>query len=150
MRKIILSFLFVFSLLNAGEMGLKGGGCTLAQDGAVQLQLGDKVHSNVSYKAAAKSGKNFREIFIGSSIKAKDFTLSIVDYIPNKRMKGKPKTGLFMVQITTPSLTKSVTMTYIFDAGMISATGIFNKESIGFSSKVNYSLCYIAKNNKGT
>ena len=144
MKKIILSFLFTFSLLNAGEMGLNGGGCTLAQDGAVQLQIKDKIYSNVSYKAAAKSGKNFREIFVGSSINAKDFTLSIVDYLPNKRMKGKPKTGLFMVEVTTPSISKSVTMTYIFDAGVISATGIFNKESIGFNSKVNYSLCNIS------
>ena len=143
MFRTLLSLLFSLSLLSAGEMGLKGGGCTLAQEGEVQLSVASKVYQNVSYEAAAKSGANFREIFIGSIISAKETTLKIVDYLPNKRMKGKPKTGVFMVEVTTKSDAKIVTMAYIFDAGMISATGIFNNSPIGFSSRVNYSLCNV-------
>ena len=144
MQKIFLTILLVFSFLNAGEMGLKGGGCVLAQEGAVQLSVANKVYSNVSYKATAKSGKNFREIFVGSEIKVKGLSLKIIDYLPNKRMKNKPKTGIFMVEVTTQSGLKPLSMTYIFDAGMLSATGIFNKSSIGFVSKVKYSLCNVS------
>ena len=143
MKHLFLLFLLGFSLLNAAEMGLKGGGCSLAQEGKVQLQLGARIYSNVSYSAAAKSGANFREIFVGSQLKINGTTLSILDYKPNKRMKGKPKTGLFMVEIKTKTTTNNITMTYIFDAGMISATGIYNKSSIGFVSKVKYSLCNV-------
>lgn len=144
MYKLFLALLFSITLLNAGEMGLKGGGCVLAQEGEVQLSVAAETYSNVSYKAAAKSGANFREIFVGSVITTKKLTLKILDYLPNKRMKGKPKTGLFIVQVKTPSTTKNITMTYIFDAGMISATGIYNKSSIGFVSKVKYSLCNVS------
>ena len=143
MKRLFLVLLFSFTLLNAGEMGLKGGGCSLAQEGEVQLQLGNKVYSNISYSGAAKSGANFREIFVGSQLKVRGTTLKILDYKPNKRMKGKPKTGLFMVEVKTASTTSNITMTYIFDAGMLSATGIYNKSSIGFVSKVKYSLCHV-------
>ena len=144
LKKLLLIFFFSISILNAGEMGLNGGGCTLAQEGEVQVNIADKVYSNASYKAAAKSGKNFREIFVGSVINVKDTQLKIVDYIPNKRMKGKPKTGVFMVETKTTTGTKNISMTYIFDSGMISATGILNGSSIGFFSKVNYSLCSVS------
>ena len=143
MKRLFLALLFSFTLLNAGEMGLKGGGCSLAQEGEVQLQLGSKIYSDVSYSAAAKSGANFREIFVGSQLEVRGITLSILDYKPNKRMKGQPKTGLFMVSVKSGSTTEKITMTYIFDAGMISATGIYNKSSIGFVSKVKYSLCNV-------
>ena len=143
MKRVLLAFLLSLTLLNAGEMGLKGGGCTLTQEGEVQLQLGDKIYPNVAYSGAAKSGANFRDIFIGSQLKIKETTLTIFDYKPNKRIKGKPKTGLFMVTVKSGSSTKNITMTYIFDAGMISATGIYNRSSIGFVSKVKYSLCNV-------
>ncbi len=143
LKKVLLPFFLSLSLLSAGEMGLKGGGCVLAQEGKVQLQLKDKIYSDVSYDAAASSGANFREIFVGSLIKVEGTILEILDYHPNKRMKGKPKTGVFMVKVTNGTGVKIISMAYIFDAGMISATGIINNSSIGFVSKVKYSLCNV-------
>jgi len=143
MKKFFLMLLLSFSLLNAGEMGLKGGGCVLAQEGEVQVNIGLSTYSNADYKASAKSGKNFREIFVGSLINVDGYSLKIIDYMPNKRMKAKPKTGVFMVLVKTATSSKTISMAYIFDAGMISATGIFNKSTIGFSSRVNYSLCQV-------
>jgi len=144
MRRVFSIFLFSLTLLYGAEMGLHGGGCELTQEGAVQLNIANKIYPNVSYSAHTKSGKNFREIFVGSIISVKEAQLTILDYKPNKRVKGKPKTGIFMVKVTTPSTNKTITMAYIFDAGIISATGVFNNASLGFTSKVNYLLCSIS------
>ena len=144
MKRALLTLLFSLSLLNGAEMGLNGGGCKLAQAGAIQLNIANITYPNASYSASAKSGKNFREIFVGSTINVKETQLKIVDYKPNKRVRGKPKTGVFMVEVTTPSLSKTITMAYIFDAGIISATGVFNRASLGFTTKVDYSLCSVS------
>ncbi len=142
--KLLLIFILFFVLLNAAEMGTRGGGCVLAQEGKVSVVYDAKVYSDARYKANAKSGKNFREIFIGSEINISDkITMKIVDYVPNKRMKGKPKTGIFLVDVTLAKDTKSVTMAYIFDKGIMNAIGVFNKSALSFSTKVNYSLCSV-------
>jgi len=142
--KLLLALIFSFLLLNATEMGLKGGGCVLAQEGKVQLQYNGKIFNNINYKANAKSGKNFREIFIGTQMSADDIKIKIIDYKPNKRVKGKPKTGIFIVDVTINSVTKSMIMAYIFDKGIMSTTGVINKTTIGFSTKVKYSLCNVS------
>ena len=208
MLKIFFSTIFLVLALSAGEMGLKGGGCTLTQDGAVEVDFtayktASKIGVNgtfdkVTYNSKAKSGKNFREIFVGSSVnietssvnsnnKARDNKLvkfffekmigknisaKILDYKPNKRFKGKPKTGIFIVEVTMNGISKIVPMSYIFNKGDISAKGVidifdfnankalssinkacfdlhkgktWNDVSIGFKTKVLYSLCHVPK-----
>ena len=142
--KLLLTLLFSFLLLNAMEMGLKGGGCVLAQEGEVKVNYNSKFCDSVSYKANAKSGKNFREIFVGTIIITDRIKLKIIDYKPNKRMKGKPKTGIFIVEATIDSNVKTITMTYIFDKGIMAVTGVVNKNIIGFNTDVKYSLCNVS------
>jgi len=141
--KLLITFLFSIFILNAAEMGLKGGGCVLAQEGKVQVNYSDKVFLHVEYKANAQSGKNFREIFVGTTMNVDNITMKIIDYKPNKRMKNKPKTGLFIVQSTINKVEETITMTYIFDKGIMTATGVIGKKTIGFNTKVKYSLCNV-------
>ena len=142
--KLLFTLLFSFLLLNATEMGIKGGGCILAQEGKVQLYYNAKVFDNINYKANAKSGKNFREIFIGTQMSTDNIKIKIIDYKPNKRMKGKPKTGIFIVDTTIDKITTTMTMAYIFDKGIMSTTGVINETTIGFTTKVKYSLCSVS------
>ena len=146
MIKALFILLITFSLCNATEMGLKGGSCTLAQEGKVTLNYNNKFYNDVMYIPNAKSGKNFREILVGSVFNVDNsISIKIIDYVPNKRVKGKPKTGVFSVEITTDSLTKNSTMSYIFDAGIMSATGVVNKTTIGFWTKIKYTLCSVTR-----
>lgn len=146
MIKTLFIFLLTLTLANAVEMGLKGGSCTLAQEGAVSVNYNNKFYEDVKYTPPAKSGKNFREILVGSVVDV-DNTLSIkiIDYIPNKRVKGKPKTGIFMVETTIDSVKKNSIMSYIFDAGIMSVTGVVNDTSIGFWTKIKYTLCSVSR-----
>ena len=143
--KLLLTILTLTTLLfGATQMGLKGGSCTLAQKGAVTLNYHSTIYKNVTYSANKKSGKNFREIFVGSSMSVgKNISLKILDYKPNKRFKGKPKTGVFMVSATINKKVEHIQMAYIFDKGIISATGVLNKTTIGFFTEVAYSFCTV-------
>ncbi|SMP88416.1 YceI-like domain-containing protein [Epsilonproteobacteria bacterium SCGC AD-308-P11] len=208
MVKILLSIFLFMTVLNAEEMGLKGGSCTLVQEGAVVVSFEayktpakvgvGGVFDSVKYTPTAPSGKNFREIFVGSQVSidtasvnsknetrddklvkfffdtmtGKNITAKISDYKPNKLFKGKPKTGVFIVEVTMNGVTKTVPMNYSFDAGVMVANGVIdildfsanealssiNKAcydlhggktwsdvSIGFTTKVSYSLCHVDK-----
>ncbi|WP_455756373.1 hypothetical protein [Sulfurimonas sp.] len=144
MLKLLLVLFFSFGFINAAEMGKNGGGCVLSQKGIVKVYFKQNFINDVKYTPNAPSGKNFREIFIGSVIDAKNLKIKIIDYKPNKRMKGKPKTGVFFVQASTNSITKTISMTYIFDDGIITATGVLDKSSIGFETNVKYELCNVS------
>ena len=144
----MLKYFFIVALsvsfMYATEMGLKGGSCTLAQEGAVTVVFNDRVIKNANYTAVAKSGKNFRDIFIGSLIELdNDLDIKIIDYKPNKRIKGQPKTGVFMVELKNNSKVKTIQMSYIFDDGVMNVIGTTDKKLIAFSTKVNYSLCSV-------
>ena len=144
MIKIIFLFLLTLSIANSAEMGLKGGGCTLAQEGDISLNFNNKFFNDVKYISKSKSGKNFREILVGSVINVDNIiSIKIIDYKPNKRIKGKPKTGVFIVEITADSITNTSTMSYIFDAGIISATGVINNTTVGFWTKIKYTVCSV-------
>jgi len=144
--RFLLILLSSFLLLNATEMGLKGGSCTLTQEGQVSINYHSKVYKNVNYVGDAKSGKNFREIFIGSTMKIdKTIQLKIIDYKANKRVKGKPKTGIFFVEVTFNNKKETIVMAYIFDKSIMSAIGVVQKTPISFSTKVSYSLCHLPK-----
>ena len=145
MIKALFILLITFSLGNATEMGLKGGGCILAQEGAVSLNYKNKFYTNAKYTSASKSGKNFREILVGSVVEVDNLKIKIIDYKPNKRIKGKPKTGVFMVETIINGAKTSSTMSYIFDAGIMSVTGVLNNTTIGFWTKIKYTLCSVSK-----
>jgi len=146
MRLIFILFILITSLFSETQMGLRGGGCTLSQKGDVSFFYNSKTYKSINYKANAKSGKNFREIFVGFIFTAtKDLKLKILDYKPNKRIKGKPKSGIFIVEVTDKNVATQIKMVYIFDKGIISAIGIINNTTIGFFTEVNYSLCFVGK-----
>jgi len=146
MRLLLTILTLTTFLFGATQMGLKGGSCTLSQKGAVTLNYHSTIYKDVTYSASHRSGKNFREIFVGSSMSVgQNISLKILDYKPNKRFKGKPKTGIFMVIATINKKIEHIQMAYIFDKGMISATGVLNKTTIGFSTEVDYSFCTLGK-----
>ncbi len=107
------------------------------------------VFNSVKYTANAPQGNNFREILVGSSVvidttsvnsknaprdaklvkfffeqmSSKNISAKIVDIKSDKRVRGKPKTGVMSVAITMNGITKDVSMKYIFDNGDFDATG---------------------------
>lgn len=148
--------LIAITVASSAEMGKSGGGCTLAQQGEFKVGYNDVTLKGVEYKAKAPSGSNFREIFVGSKVLiATDnpqnvIQAEILDYKPNKRMKGKPKTGLFIIKATMKVGVIIFPMLYSFDAGVMKASAIvetpFGKEKttlkVWFETDVKYSLCY--------
>lgn len=156
MFKIILSFIMAVTVASSAEMGKNGGGCTLAQEGTFKVGYNDVTLKGVKYIAKAPSGANFREIFVGSKVvivsedPKNTVKAEILDYKPNKRMKGKPKTGLFIVRVTSQASMTVLPMQYSFDKGVMKASAEivspFSKEKeslkIWFETDVKYSLCY--------
>ena len=206
MLKIFFALLILALTSNAlEEMGLKGGGCILTPKKGIvvnfeayktPLKIGvSGTFDKFLYIPNLPSGKNFREIFVGSSVlidtssvnsqnKGRDNKLvkfffdkmvstsieaKIVDYKPNKRYKGKPKTGLFMVKITMNGVTKTIPMKYSYSKGKMQAKGVidifdfsankslqelnracyklhkgktWNDVSISFITEVEATLCY--------
>jgi len=148
--------MLLISVASSAEMGKNGGGCTLAQEGEFKVGYNEVTLKGVKYMAKAPSGANFREIFVGSKVVVSNsnpknvIKAEILDYKPNKRMKGKPKTGLFIVQIDIDGVKTVLPMNYVFDAGVMKANAVINapyskQESslkIWFETDVKYSLCY--------
>jgi len=159
MFKILFSIMLLISVATSAEMGKNGGGCTLAQQGEFKVGYDDVRLKGVTYTAKAPSGANFREIFVGSKVVIANenpdnvIKAEIMDYKPNKRIKGKPKTGLFIVKISMKAGMIILPMKYVFDAGVIKASAVidspFTKEKkslkIWFETDVKYSLCYVKK-----
>jgi len=159
------------------------------------------VFDTVVYTSKVSSGKNFREIFIGETVSintasvnsknkerddklvtfffekmlSKEITAKILDYKSDKIFKGKPKTGMFMVEITMNGVTKTVPMNSTYDSGVIKANGVidifdfsandalssinkacydlhegktWNDVTIGFTTKVKSTLCDVPKKNR--
>lgn len=157
MFKVLFSIMLFISVASSAEMGKSGGGCTLAQEGKFKVGYNDVTLKGVEYIAKAPEGANFREIFVGSKVVISNsnpksvIRAEILDYKPNKRMKGKPKTGLFIVQIDIEGVKSVLPMNYVFDAGIMKANAVINapysKENsslkIWFETDVKYSLCYV-------
>jgi len=158
--KIIVSILLGFMFLNSAE--LKHTGCDLSQVGEFNVnfeayktaaKIGVKgSFDKVDYKAVRATGKNFREIFIGStvdietsSVNSKDeerdsklisfffnqmdnknIKAKILDITSDKRIKGKPRTGTLLVEVTMNSVTKKVPMNYIYNKGLFNANGVID------------------------
>ncbi len=116
------------------------------------------VFDSVKYTAIAPKGNNFREIFVGSTVlintasvnskntgrdiklvkfffeqmNSNNITAKIVDIKSDKRVRGKPKTGVLSVAVTMNGITKNIPMSYIFNKGDLSATG--NIDLLDFSA----------------
>ena len=106
----------------------------------------------VIYKAAKAEGINFKEIFTGSSvlidkvsvntknkgrdaklvqfffnmIKGENIQAKILSVKSDPRVKGKPKTGLFVTEVTMNGITKTVPMHFRFFKGTLSAEGVID------------------------
>ena len=113
---------------------------------------------STKYTSIAPNGNNFREIFVGSSIEidtasvnstnsgrdeqlvkfffkkmsSDNILAKIVDIKSDKRVRGKPKTGVMSVAIIMNGVTKKVPMRYIFNKGDLTATG--NIDLLDFSA----------------
>ncbi len=148
--------------LSSATMSKANGSCTLAQTGNIEvnwkayktpakLGVGGKF-DKTSYTAIKKSGTNFTQIFVGSSINidtasvnsnhpardakllsfffekmsGKNITAKIVGYSAGKREKGKPKTGIFQVEITMNGVTKTTPMNFSYFDGLLEGSGIID------------------------
>ena len=137
MIKVLLSLVFISSL--AFCAGVKANGCDLSQVGDVKLTINGKNYEKAHYNAIAKSGKNFRAIFVGSTMSVENTVIKIIDIKADKRIKGKPRTGVIMVVVNS----EEVVLNYSYDKGHFSAKGIQeNKNEINFSLEIKALLCH--------
>ena len=158
--KIIVSMLLGFMFLSSAE--LKHTGCELSQVGKFSVNFEayktlSKIGVNggfdkVNYKSVKTSGKNFRELFIDSSVnietssvnskhKERDSKLvsfffnqmseksikaKIIDITSDKRVRGKPRTGTLLVEVIMNSITKKIPMRYTYNKGLFDASGMID------------------------
>lgn len=124
------------------------------------LKLGvGGVFDDVKYRAVAKEGKNFREILVGSSViinpksvnsknKGRDEKLftyffkqmniqnieaKIIDIKADPKVKGKPRTGIVLVEIDMNGINRTIPMKYSFADGIFDAKG--NIDILDFSAR---------------
>ncbi len=157
MLKIIFSIILIISFANASQKSR--GHCELAQEGNISVNWTayktpaklpvSGIFNDVKYNSIAKSGVNFREIFVGSSIDIDTTSVNsrniprdaklvtfffenmsttkikakITDIKSDKRIKGKPKTGVFFIDITMNSITKNIPMNFTYFNGKLHAEG---------------------------
>ncbi len=141
MKKIILSLALISSLALCSAP--KHTSCDLSQVGDVTLNLGGYgIFKKANYKAIVETGKNFKTIFIGSTISVKSATLTITDIHADKRIKGKPRTGIITVNLDANNTTQKIEMNYSYDKGDFSAKGVQkNGKNISFTLKIKALLC---------
>lgn len=144
MIKILFSMLLVSSVMFGATPLGKPTGCDLSQDGDVSLNiLGHASSKKAEYKAANEVGKNFEEIFVGSTISLQDAKLMITEIKSNKRVKGLPRTGVLGVDLTLKDIKEKINMTYMYEKGHFIALGKQkNSEEINFSLYIKALLCY--------
>jgi len=159
MIKILLFFALLTSSLQSIEMG-KSGGCTLTQSNRVKIGYNNTAVKEFTYTPKALSGGNFRQLFVGATLHVtlpnthEKLFVHVLDYKPNKRIKGKPKTGKFITQFTYKGKKKIIIMNYIFNRGVMKVYAQLdkatlkevskeNKMKIWFETNVKYSLCHV-------
>ena len=161
MKKVILVIVMVLGFTSSVSASTKSG-CVLAQKGKVTVawtayKTASKIgvsgtFDKVDYKRVVKSGKNFREILVGSSVNidtssvnskntgrdiklvkfffkqmnANTMNAKITDIKADKKLKGKARTGVVTLDVTMNGVTKSVPMKYSYDSGVFSAKGIID------------------------
>lgn len=138
MLKIFISLAFISSLVFSA--GTKANGCDLSQVGDVELNVNGKSYKNANYKAIASSGKNFRTIFVGSTMSVENTVVEIIDIKANKRIKGKPRTGT----ITVESNSEKIVLNYNYNKGHFFAKGTQkNGKEISFALEIKALLCLV-------
>lgn len=122
----------------------KPTGCDLSQDGDVSLSIiGYASSKQVEYKPAHKVGKNFKELFVGATMRLKDALVTIKSITSNKRAKGKARTGIVTVNLQKGSDEESIEMPYHYLNGYFEARGKQkNSKDISFSLNIKALLCY--------
>lgn len=143
MIKIFISLVLLSSMMLSATLG-KATGCDLSQDGDVSINIvGYASTKKAIYIPAQDIGKNFKELFVGSTIKIKDAVLSIISISSNKRVKDGPRTGELTVTLTQTSHTQDIKMSYRYLNGFFEANGKQkNSKDISFSLNIKALLCY--------
>ena len=167
MIKLLLSMILLISLGEASQK--KPGHCELAQAGKISVNWTayktpaklpvSGAFDKVTYHSVAKSGVNFREIFVGStlsidtaSINSKNFKrdaklikfffksmnnttikAKITDMKSDKRVKGKPKTGVFFIDISMNGVTKNIPLSFSYFDSKLHAEGYIDILDFGAS-----------------
>jgi hypothetical protein len=178
MIKLLLSMILVVSFVNASQKNR--GHCELSQIGKIGVNwsayktpaklLVGGTFDDVTYRSVAKSGVNFREIFVGSTLSINTTSVNsknsgrdaklvkfffknmnntnikakITDMKSNKRVKGKPKSGTFFVDISMNGITKNVPLNFSYFDGKLHAEGYIDILDFGASkalSSIN-KACY--------
>jgi len=150
MKKILLALIFLMLSLHATSKPPKMG-CILAQQGEVKLhwtiygdkKLADEANStSVTFLPIQKEGKNFREILVGSSIKAdyQDKTLlaKFLHIQSKKRIAKGPRQGIILFNITLNTVNKDVPMIYFYQTGAMNIKGYINLKDFNLSKKDMY------------
>ena len=120
---------------------LKPTGCELSQVGKVELSIGSKSTKDAKYKAIVKSGKNFRTIFVGSTMSIDAVNVEILDIKANKRIKREARTGTITISLDAK---EKVVMTYSYDKGHFEAKGTLkNADAISFALDIKALLCQV-------
>ncbi len=174
MKKVLLSLLTLFSISHAAT------GCVLVQPSDInvtwkayktlgKIGVGGQFTS-VKYTPAALEGKNFKELFVGSTVtidatkintgnSSRDDTLvrmffkklksstieaKIIAIKSDKHVRGKPRTGIMDAMITMNEKTLSIPMKFHYKKGHLTATGtidLFDFEGRTALTTINKS-CY--------
>jgi len=171
MVRIVIGMILGFVFLNG--TGLKYTGCELSPVGEFSVNFQayktpSKIGVNgtfdrVYFKTIRETGKNFREIFVGSTVNietssvnskhkerdiklvtfffnkmsGKSITAKIVAITSDKRVKGKPRTGTLLASITMNEITKKIPMTYSYMDGFFDATGVIDILDFSASGALN-------------
>ncbi len=139
----IFTILLLISLSLFGSSH-KAQSCELSQVGDVSLFLeGHGRFAKTNYTPVQKSGKNFKAIFVGSTINIEGIKITILDIQADKRIKGKPRTGKLLVHMHTDRTDEEISMKYTYSKGDFNAAG-FTKQGneISFALKIEALLCH--------
>lgn len=136
--------MFLVSWVVFGAMLAKPTGCDLSQDGDVSLNIkGYASTEKAKYTPVRKVGKNFRELFVGSTIVVKGARLSIISISANKRIKAKPRTGYIGVSLNIEGKKENIEMSYAYNEGFFQAWGKQKSgKKIFFALEIKALLCY--------
>lgn len=161
MKKLLLTIMILSTALLA-EGKVAKTGCILSQEGAVTVgwkayktaaKLGvGGIFDDVTYTAAKKEGKNFKEILIGSSVVintnsvnsknegrdkklvasffkllgAETISAKILDITQTSKKRERPRKGIITTNITMNGISKDVPMNYVYDKGAMKAEGFID------------------------
>jgi hypothetical protein len=96
----------------------------------------------VNYKAIKKEGPIFKEILVGSIIKA-DFKdkkiLAKITHIQSKKRIGRgPRHGIVEMEITLNDISKKIPMVYFYESGDMSMKSNINLKDFNLSKETVY------------